>query len=101
MAFDRACDGSFSNYCEDTKFGNELIEWLHKQRESITTRAANEHELKTLKRRLGNQIRGLARGKYRESIAPASSICIELKESLNKARICPADHLIFVQSKMR
>lgn len=101
MALDRACEGSFSDYCEDSKFGNDHWEWLHKQRKNIITRATNERRLKAYKCRIGNRIRRLARGKYHKSIAPARSICAELEKKLNKARICPEDHLIFVQSKMR
>lgn len=31
-------DGDFSDYCEDSDFGNELCEWLHAQKKRITTR---------------------------------------------------------------
>lgn len=38
MALCHACDGDFSDYCEDSDFGNELCEWLHAQKNRITTR---------------------------------------------------------------
>jgi hypothetical protein len=38
MALYHACDGSFSDYCDDSEFGNELLEWLRKQTKRITSR---------------------------------------------------------------
>lgn len=31
-----ASDNQPSDYCEDSEFGNELIEWLHKEFERIS-----------------------------------------------------------------
>lgn len=30
-ALHRACDGDFSDYCDDSKRGNEHLEWLYKK----------------------------------------------------------------------
>lgn len=30
-----ACEGQFSDYCEDSNFGNEHMEWLHEQMKKI------------------------------------------------------------------
>lgn len=34
-----ACEGQFSDYCEDSDFGNEHMEWLHEQMKRIKSKS--------------------------------------------------------------